>query len=695
MNVSPNGGQIKCKTFAVDFNSNNEFTNICNGQSIDSQLICLKFRLGVSPPLNTTLTEEQINQLFDAEMEDSIYVGQTVPEQVTQPFQVKRKVIGRDANENEQVLTPGDRSHLKKYMEGADASAQLYFELFVPTIVIRLQSKEQFELIYNRIGNDLILWTPFIDKSIKSSADQSSPIAQNPTFFSCKNVTMSDSSSTNSSLNDFHSFMAPTQNSRTNLMAIVLNLNDVTFEMGSKEEKTQEIFGQNLMMGIVVGDESESNSTLCMCCENLSLKSNGCVIISGNIYSEPNCAFNLALDINKESESLKKIKLALQLSCAAMYEIQIDVFQHFWNFINVTDEAVIGYTPPKVITELHIDLLDSAVTLENLSTRPALITFEDIYLTSMVVENTNQTLFRIFAEETLFCFKRNKTSLEAMKNYICVIQTGIIDLNLKYSKDDKLEFKVSNNAIDVRVCADSFSALCQIISSLTSSSTNNSEVESIASENASVEKTFDGDLMDDAMGDNDLTMAESEDESDEEPPKFCTNCESPQMDESGFWILGADDWGTGIKQTSEPQIRVLTKEPINVIDGHFNISRQKLIPEISPATFCRYFLEEMTLILHLFDGKDFDDDPINDSPVDKRSEDTKSYKSFKSNKTYHSMEPRVRFSEGSVHMWENIDLEHNSLRPSHSNQSIGTTNSFKSMGRYQTSKRYLCSHLSQ
>ena len=44
------------------------------------------------------------------------------------------------------------------------------------------------------------------------------------------------------------------------------------------------------------------------------------------------------------------------------------------------------------------------------------------------------------------------------------------------------------------------------------------------------------------------------------------------------------------------------------------------------------------------------------------------------------MEPRVRFSEGSVHMWENIDLDHNSLRPSHSNQSIGATNSFKCMG---------------
>ena len=673
MNIDSNGGQIKCESFGIDFNVNNQYTNISNGQSIDSQLICLKYRIGLNPLLNTTLDEEQVN-LFDAEMEDSIYVGQTAPQQVTEPFQIKRKVIGREANGSEQVLTPGDRLHLKKYLEGADSSAQLYFELFVPTVDIRFQSKQQFELLYNRIANDLILFKPFIDNKIDSNCDKSSPIAQNPTFFSCKAATMSDSVSTSSS---FHSFLGPTQTIQTNLITVVLNLNDVTFEMGSKQDITQEIFGQNLMMGIVVGDQSETNSTLCMCCENLRLKSNGSVVISGNIYSEPNCALHLALDINRESDLLKKIKLALQLSCAAMYEIQIDVFEHFWDFINVTDEVVIGYTPPKVITELHIDLLDSAITLENLTTRPALIAFEDIYLTSMVVENTNQTLLRIFAEETLFCLKRNKTCLEAMKSYICVIQTGIIDLNLKLSKDGKLEFKVNNNAIDIRVCADSLTALCQIISSLTSNSSNNSDIESIASENTSIEKTFDDQLMEDALGDNDHIMGQSDEDSDEEPPKFCTNCESPQLDESGFWILGADDWGTGIKQTSEPQIRVLTDESIQVVENHFNISRQRLIPEISPATICRYFLEEMTLILHLFEGKDFDDDLPNDSPIEKRSEDSKSYKS---NKTYHSMEPRVRFSEGSVHMWENIDLEHNTMRPSHSNQSIGATNSFKSMG---------------
>ncbi|CAG2100351.1 unnamed protein product [Medioppia subpectinata] len=165
---------------------------------------------------------------------------------------------------------------------------------------------------------------------------------------------------------------------------------------------------------------------------------------------------------------------------------------------------------------------------------------------------------------------------------------------------------------------------------------------------SSPENAFDDKLMEDAMGDNDPEMVTTSEDSDDEPPKFdkvpnCPKCDSPQMDESGFWVLGEGDFGTGIKMTAEPQIRFLTDEPITVVENHFNLSRQRLIPDINPSTLCRYFLEEMTLILHLYDGRDFDDDTQSDSPVDKRADDTKSYKSHKSNKSYYSSEPRTLF----------------------------------------------------
>ncbi|XP_054166820.1 autophagy-related protein 2 homolog A-like [Oppia nitens] len=677
VNIKPNCGELKCQSFAIDFKVDDNYLNIINGHSMEQQMVSLKFRLGLtSTTLDTTLTEDDINNFYEADMEDSIYVGQTVPQPVTEPFQVKRKVIGRDNNDNDQVLTPGDRDHMETYMATASASSQMHLDLVVPSVDIHFQNKDQFELIYNRIGNDLILWTPFVPLTSDLIVTKEHMNSPNPTFFSIK--TMSDSSSTNSS---FHSFIGPNTSNRINFMTFCVKLNDVTFEIDSKQETNEEIFCQNLLLGLVVGDKSESNSNLCLCADNVSFKSQDMTVICGNIYNEAKCLFSLALDIKRESDLLKKIKLAIQLSNAAMFELQVPVFEQFWEFINVTDEVVIGYTPPKVITELHINLLDSAIALENLTTRTALILFEDIYMTSMVVENTNETLLQVMAEETLFCLKRNKSAAEVLKNYICIIQTGIIDINLKLSRDGKLEFKVSNNAIDVRVCADSFTALCQIISSLTENTSSNASVDSNISDNnmTPFEKTFDDKLMEDAMGDSEDMITKDED-SDDEPPKFCTNCESPPMDMSDFWVLGADDLGTGIKMTAEPQIRVLTEQPINVIENHFNISHQRLIPEITPSTICRYLLEEMTLILHLFDGKDFDDDTQNDSPfVDKKNEDNKSYKSYKSNKTYYSNEPRVRFSEGSVHMWENIDLVSapHSLR---GQSQTRASNSFKCMG---------------
>ena len=120
------------------------------------------------------------------------------------------------------------------------------------------------------------------------------------------------------------------------------------------------------------------------------------------------------------------------------------------------------------------------------------------------------------------------------------------------------------------------------------------------------------------------------------------------MDESDFWILGDDDVGAGIKATVEPTIRVLALEPIKVIDNYFGVTKSRPIPELMELIVERYLLEEMTLVINFYGGKDFEDDPENDEDKDK----------FKQSDPFRrGSETKVRFVDNSIHLWESLDLK--------------------------------------
>lgn len=102
--------------------------------------------------------------------------------------------------------------------------------------------------------------------------------------------------------------------------------------------------------------------------------------------------------------------------------------------------------------------------------------------------------------------------------------------------------------------------------------------------------------------------------------------------------------------TSEPQIRMLTSEPIKVIDTHFGMTRARPLPPILPTTVERYLLEDLSLIVNFFGGRDFSDDDISsEKDFDKEFE-------HKLDLEYGG-DHRVRFAEdGTVHLWESLDL---------------------------------------
>lgn len=78
-----------------------------------------------------------------------------------------------------------------------------------------------------------------------------------------------------------------------------------------------------------------------------------------------------------------------------------------------------------------------------------------------------------------------------------------------------------------------------------------------------------------------------------------------------FCILG-EEAGVGIvPRTGVPEIRWLGEEIVRVVDNHFSVPLGKTdvlkAPKSFPSAVFRYTLCEMTLVWHMYGGKDFED----------------------------------------------------------------------------------------
>nr|XP_046908744.1 autophagy-related protein 2 homolog B-like [Dermatophagoides farinae] len=581
-------------------------------------------------------------------------------------------------------------------------------------------------------------------------------------FYSCKNIHDDDSLCDSTiSDNSYHSIMETSSDMKNQLSSSSMSCSNefvIEFELdtliatfqtkssssnssGSTKGKNN-IFLQNFLLGIVGNDGGggcggghlenvNPKTVICLCSENLSYKYNDRPLLINNSFIDLNSELNLAVEIQRETDLLKKIKLTVQLKNSLLLGLELPVFEDLWEFINVHDDDILGYICPRVIIELHVDLMKSGIVFDTIKDRTTLIHFQDIYLTSMVVENTEQTILRFFIEEALLCFKRNQQYNDYLKNFIPIIDTGIIDINLKISKNGHIEWKGSNNEINLKVCYDSLAALCQFLQSF-SGATNNSGSGTVVDNSSSfVDKqnqndqlnekqsssstkstTKNGNLLNsnellaDALSectvndddDNDDYSKQSSSSKRKEKNCYCqanlddnmTN--NNKMDESNFLILGENDLGSGINTSKGPRIRILVDEPIPVIENHFTITHFSGIPEMTATTIARYLLDRMSLRIYLYAGKDFDDPSIDQDDcssggggdnknkrMNDRNTDAISQVNLSLKNENMKTSQRVRFKQNSV-LWENIDLISTTSRMTTMSNPVDTHFSFKSTG---------------
>ncbi|XP_056630005.1 autophagy-related protein 2 homolog A [Diorhabda sublineata] len=91
--------------------------------------------------------------------------------EVPGPFCAKKVVHQSDTphskhpnDDNDEIILPGDKHELEQFIESTIESAKFHIDVYIPQISAQLKSKHIYELLYNRINNDLLLWTPSAPK---------------------------------------------------------------------------------------------------------------------------------------------------------------------------------------------------------------------------------------------------------------------------------------------------------------------------------------------------------------------------------------------------------------------------------------------------------------------------------------------------------------------------------------------------
>ncbi|GBM63346.1 Autophagy-related protein 2 A [Araneus ventricosus] len=546
----------------------------------------------------------------------------------------------------EQVIKPADKETILQFMEQTITHSEYLYEFSLPAVNLVLPSKEFFELIYNRLGNDLLLWqktvltpkAPYDPNGFKVHVPglELNPSAMSEFGFESRHIFRPFSNDSNSdseedvnyysfselSLRQKPKYKKNDNNNAFTKISITIgitkgNLAVYTPILDNSNEVIPDVCGKLLLSAeeghlfiasSYKGDDNEAY--FCILAEkstlyhNASLKSEKLPVVQPLSRSQPQnmqriiyktdptmrlktstCdAFRngdmlrIAVNIHHTpKQQLKSFKVAIDISDATLRHYMHPSNQMWINqmidFLKVHDLPVSGYVPSAVVTEFHLNLSNCAIDYRPLKLPvQSVITVENFNMSCNIAATTSTFLFRLISDE-MRLFISNEVTVkipDLKKNYICVIDSGLIDVSIRTSVNDKEKEEIK----------------CTIVK--------DADVENLNL------------LMAEAMKDvpKDFYSERSSESADKKPDdQLLINTDDE------FCIL-EDDPGVGVlPKNGEPQVRILTKEPIQIIENHFSVPPGKSdvlkAPKHFPDPLDTFTLREMSLSWQLYGGSDF------------------------------------------------------------------------------------------
>uniref|UniRef100_A0A8B9M0D8 Autophagy related 2B n=1 Tax=Astyanax mexicanus TaxID=7994 RepID=A0A8B9M0D8_ASTMX len=414
---------------------------------------------------------------------------------------------------------------------------------------------------------------------------------------------------------------------------------------------------------------------------------------SGALSVEAHSMLALAVKVSSHSteRNVKEFLIAIGVRGATLQHrvvpSSLGWYDQIVDFLNVSDEPVLGYTPPSSVTTLHLHLWSCSLDYRPLYLPVrSLLTVETFSISSSVsLDHSSSSLRIILDEAALFLSdKSNAVSVNLARDYVQVVDMGTLELRITAVKpgtdgertEPRFELRCSSDVIHIRTCSDSCAALMNLIQYIASygdllppskqesrSSTPKQRAKVISQPPSQApllpeaEQQMLQDLMSDAMEETDSLQGHTlqsngvqEDHiSDHDPPRsdlFLFPDESGNLgqepspvyptlhsplisppapsthhDSDDFCILDSPG-SRAAERDEEPVVQKLTTEPILVLENHFSEPLEGTSGSRGPLHFpvpeVRYLVKEISVVWHLYGGKDFGSGPLSSSPARSR-----------------------------------------------------------------------------
>ncbi|XP_076833949.1 LOW QUALITY PROTEIN: autophagy-related protein 2 homolog B [Brachyhypopomus gauderio] len=405
---------------------------------------------------------------------------------------------------------------------------------------------------------------------------------------------------------------------------------------------------------------------------------------------EPHSMLSLALKISSHSteRNVKEFLMAVGIRGATLQHRVVPSglgwYDQIVDFLNVSDEPVLGYTPPSSVTTLHLHLWSCSLDYRPLYLPVrSLLTVETFSISSSVsLDHSSSSLRIILDEAALFLSdKTNTVSVNLARDYVQVVDMGTLELRITAVKpgtdaektEPRFELRCSSDVIHIRTCSDSCAALMNLIQYVASygdllpppQEGRNSGTKQRAKLDSAEPPPSQAALLPEAEQILQELMSEAMEETDtqhshalqvngvdedqrsdhdqphsdlflfpdesgtvgQEPsptypvlhsPLISPPAPSTHRDADDFCILDTPG-SRAVDRDEEPVVQRLTEGPIVVLENYFSeplggstASRGLLhfpVPEV------RYFVKEISVVWHLYGGKDFGSGLLSSSPA--------------------------------------------------------------------------------
>uniref|UniRef100_A0A914VF89 Autophagy-related protein 2 n=1 Tax=Plectus sambesii TaxID=2011161 RepID=A0A914VF89_9BILA len=333
------------------------------------------------------------------------------------PF--SRKVV---MHENEELTIVGSRQEMSEFGRKCLQNTDLCVEINAPLLRLQLPSKQFYEIIYNRLVNDLALWEP------SSPAYRASMMSQtgfdihvaglsdgDPRFQLCRSTAVQKDSDDDESDDESVRTLqdktrGPSRRTTANKFSLLLNTSSARILVGASCLEENNISGNSELaieagggeLFVVTGYQGDPNvvyfyvslGTAHLWHQNLLGQSprpyandvaaeNFARAAKGDLKAEPtpeNVALcklveddNVAVALRialRPKDNAKDILAAIGIRNTTVHMHPFAEPGHFWitqliDFFDVPDYPIAGYELPKITTELHVHAMSSTVSYDH------------------------------------------------------------------------------------------------------------------------------------------------------------------------------------------------------------------------------------------------------------------------------------------------------------------------------------------